>query len=184
MISLILGGARSGKSRYGLKLANQASEQGKSCVFIATAQAFDDEMQQRINRHKEERRADGIAWQLIESPLDLSTSLETHATANNFVLVDCLTLWLTNHLMQQSDYAVIKAQLLNTLQQLPGDVVLVSNEVGMGVIPADPLSRQFVDQAGWLHQALAELADEVVLVTAGIAQVLKSAHQVHEQGRS
>ncbi|WP_394203207.1 bifunctional adenosylcobinamide kinase/adenosylcobinamide-phosphate guanylyltransferase [Shewanella waksmanii] len=175
MITLVLGGARSGKSRYSLKLANIAAKQGKSCVFVATAQAFDDEMRQRIERHRQERETGETPWQVIETPMTLSDTLAQHGGAHQFVVVDCLTLWLTNHLVNHSDWQQVKAELLQTLMQTSADVVLVSNEVGLGVIPADPLSRRFVDEAGWLHQDLAQIADEVVLVTAGLPQRLKSA---------
>lgn len=174
MIHFILGGARSGKSRYGIAVAADYVAKGEHCLFVATAQAFDEEMALRIERHKMERDIDALPWQTIECPLDLSECLVTQAKNDRVILVDCLTLWLTNHLLNgKSDWPKVKAQFLHLLATLPGDIILISNEVGMGIVPADPLSRRFVDEAGWLHQAIAKLADEVVLVTAGLPMVLK-----------
>ncbi|MCG9697604.1 bifunctional adenosylcobinamide kinase/adenosylcobinamide-phosphate guanylyltransferase [Shewanella sp. Isolate11] len=190
MIHLILGGARSGKSSFALAQVEQYVAKGSSCLFIATAQGFDDEMQSRIARHRLEREVSDLPWQTIECPLDLNTCLTQHAKVGQVILVDCLTLWLTNQLLSEelqgdklqggelqdseSNWHEVKAELLNTLSTLQGDVLLVSNEVGCGVVPADPLSRRFVDEAGWLHQAIAEIADKVTLVTAGLPLSLKA----------
>ncbi|QYJ85545.1 bifunctional adenosylcobinamide kinase/adenosylcobinamide-phosphate guanylyltransferase [Shewanella mesophila] len=172
MIHFILGGARSGKSSYGLKLAANYVAKGDECLFVATAEAFDDEMACRIERHKIERAA--LAWKTFECPLDLSQCLIKQAKNDRVILVDCLTLWLTNHLLNpSSDWSQTKADFLRALSRLPGRIILISNEVGTGVVPGDPLSRRFVDEAGWLHQAIAKLADEVVLVTAGLPMILK-----------
>ncbi|GIU44589.1 bifunctional adenosylcobinamide kinase/adenosylcobinamide-phosphate guanylyltransferase [Shewanella algidipiscicola] len=174
MIHLVLGGARSGKSSHGVALVSHYVARGAEALFIATAQAFDDEMTARIARHQAERAGDEIAWRMLECPLDLSECLAQQAHAKQVILVDCLTLWLTNQLLSdEHDWPQVKAQLLATLTALPGDVILISNEVGSGIVPADPLSRRFVDEAGWLHQAIAALADEVTLVTAGLPMRLK-----------
>ena len=165
MRELILGGARSGKSRYAEQRALQSRLE---VVYFATAGAEDDEMQRRIVHHRERRPAD---WALVEEPLALAAALEYHAAAGRCLLVDCLTLWLSN-LLAAGDERLRneRGALLATLPGLPGRIVLVSNEVGQGVVP-----RRFVDEAGWLHQALAEYCEQVVFVTAGLAQTLKEA---------
>ena len=174
MIHFILGGARSGKSSYGLELAANYVAEGDECLFVATAEAFDDEMACRIERHKIERDSGTLAWKTFECPLDLSECLTKQAKNGQVILVDCLTLWLTNHLLNpSSDWTQVKADFLHALSTLPGRIIFISNEVGTGVVPGDPLSRRFVDEAGWLHQAIAKLADEVVLVTAGLPMRLK-----------
>ena len=177
MIHLVLGGARSGKSRHGVALVADYVAKGYECLFVATAQGLDEEMQARIARHQDERRWDGLPWQTLECPLDLSACIDNHAREKRVILVDCLTLWLSNQLLQ-GDWQQAKAALLSSLQSAPGSIVLISNEVGWGVVPADPLSRRFVDEAGWLHQAIAELADSVVLVSAGLPLYLKGAAAV------
>lgn len=170
MIHLILGGARSGKSRFA---ETTALASGQSLTCIATAQALDAEMQARIQHHQRERDA---AWVTVEEPLHLARALQQQASANRCIVVDCLTLWLTNLLLAgDACFEQERAALLAALPTLPGDILLVSNEVGWGVVPADPLSRRFVDEAGRLHQALAASADRVTLVVAGLPQVLKPA---------
>jgi adenosylcobinamide kinase/adenosylcobinamide-phosphate guanylyltransferase len=177
-IHLVLGGARSGKSRFAEQLA---SNSGQEVIYIATATVYDDEMQERINRHIYDRPKH---WQTVEEPIQLAKVLKHKAKPEACILVDCLTLWLTNLLMTEQNqntdesqglqsFAEFKAELLQTLPTLPGQVVLVSNEVGQGVVPLGELSRRFVDEAGWLHQEIAALADEVSFITAGIAQKLK-----------
>lgn len=168
MKHLVLGGARSGKSRFAEQSA-QAS--GKTLVYIATAQALDDEMQQRISHHQQQR---ATGWLTVEEPLALAATLQAQATANTCILVDCLTLWLTNLLLAgNAVFERERAALLASLPSLPGDLLLVSNEVGMGIVAADPLSRRFVDEAGRLHQALAQACDRVTLVAAGLPLTLK-----------
>lgn len=174
MLELILGGARSGKSRFA---EERALASGKQLVYLATAETRDREMSERVKLHQA-RRSD--QWSLIEEPLLLAEILKQHSRADNCILVDCLTLWLTNCLLQsekvQQDqvWQSERAKLLDTLQTLPGDVIFVSNEVGQGVVPMGELSRKFVDEAGWLHQDLAKLCDTVVFVVAGLPQFLKS----------
>jgi adenosylcobinamide kinase/adenosylcobinamide-phosphate guanylyltransferase len=169
MIELILGGARSGKSRLAEETALNS---GLKLIYIATAQALDEEMDQRIVHHQQRR---GEQWQLFEEPLALAASLKRFAASDTCILVDCLTLWLTNCLLSEDSDTLAdqRAQLLALIKQLPGHVIFVSNEVGQGVVPVDTLSRRFVDESGFLHQALAQQCDKVTFVTAGLAQVLK-----------
>jgi adenosylcobinamide kinase/adenosylcobinamide-phosphate guanylyltransferase len=166
---LILGGARSGKSR----LAEQkACDTRYEVLYIATAQAFDDEMNDRITRHKNDRPS---YWLTIEEPVYLAKAIIDNAKDAQVILVDCLTLWLSN-LLCMDDEAVFEEQkqaLLNVLGSVPGQLIMVSNEVGQGIVPDNPLARRFIDEAGWLHQALAEQCEQVTFVTAGIAQRLK-----------
>ncbi|WP_250656379.1 bifunctional adenosylcobinamide kinase/adenosylcobinamide-phosphate guanylyltransferase [Alkalimarinus coralli] len=169
MKELILGGARSGKSR----LAEQRAKATRQDVlYIATAQAFDREMDERIARHQGDRPAH---WGTVEEPVYLARALQSHAAENRTILVDCLTLWLSNLLCMDDSvlFGKEKQSLLDCVFSLPGHVILVSNEVGQGVIPDNALARRFVDEAGWLHQALAAQCDQVTFVTAGIAQQLK-----------
>lgn len=167
MLELILGGARSGKSRYA-----EARAQGADCVYIATATAGDGEMATRIAHHRDAR---GEHWRTIEEPLALAAVLAREAADGRCVLVDCLTLWLTNLLLSDDleAFARERAALLAWLPQHRGHIVFVSNEVGQGVVPMDALSRRFVDESGRLHQDLAAQCDRVVFVTAGLPQVLK-----------
>jgi len=167
---LILGGARSGKS----KLAEQAAEaSGLRRVYIATAQAGDAEMAQRIELHRQRR---GDQWQLIEEPIQLAQTLKEAAREDTCILVDCLTLWLSNCLFcgDENEWPRQRAALLEALPELPGQLIFVSNEISMGVIPMGEVTRQFVDEAGLLHQALAEICDRVTLSVAGLPHVLKS----------
>ena len=165
---LILGGARSGKSRYAERLA---LESGKETVYIATGWAGDEEMSARIARHREQRPQ---AWLTVEEPCALGKALQTHAAVNRCLIVDCLTLWLAN-LLEQGDgrFQQERGALLDTLPNLPGTLCLVSNEVGLGIVPINPLARRFVDEAGWLHQDLAQLCERVVWIAAGLPQILK-----------
>lgn len=171
MLELYLGGARSGKSRLA---EARAAASNAELIYIATATAGDSEMAERIAHHRQQREGGG--WTTIEAPEQLCSALSDQARAERCILVDCLTLWLSNWLMKDDDalWQQVKAEFLYCVQRLPGHVILVSNEVGQGVVPMGPLSRRFVDEAGRLHQELAALADRVVLVTAGLEQVLKS----------
>ncbi|EWH07534.1 adenosylcobinamide kinase [Pseudoalteromonas lipolytica SCSIO 04301] len=167
--TLILGGARSGKSRFAEQLA---SNSGKSIIYLATANAGDNEMAERIARHQLER--DG-RWQVIEEPLQLAKVLKEHGKADRCILVDCLTLWLSNCLCQHGEayWLEQKAALLDVLKEFPCEVIFVSNEVGHGIVPLGELSRQFVDHSGWLHQSLAKQVARVEFIIAGLAQTLK-----------
>ena len=168
-VTLILGGARSGKSRHGEALAEAGAE---SCVYLATAQAGDAEMVARIARHRQRR---GLRWTTIEEPFDLSGSLKLYCGPERVVLVDCLTLWLSNLLGADRDPEAETETLLAALPGLKGPVVFISNEVGQGIVPDNALARRFVDEAGHLHQALAAATDSVIFMTAGLPLILKGA---------
>ncbi|PCH61015.1 MAG: bifunctional adenosylcobinamide kinase/adenosylcobinamide-phosphate guanylyltransferase [Gammaproteobacteria bacterium] len=167
--TLILGGVRSGKSRLAERLAIKSS---LPVTYIATATAQDDEMRTRIAAHRVQRPDH---WYLIEEPIQLATVLEEHATAGHCVLVDCLTLWLTN-LLTAEDATLFereRAVLLAVLPRLAGQLILVSNETNMGVTPLGKLSRRYCDEAGCLHQELAQVCDQVILTVAGLPHILK-----------
>lgn len=169
MRSLILGGARSGKSALAERLA---IDSGREVVYIATAECRDGEMSERVAHHRARRPTQ---WRCIEEPLALADALQAHAREDHCVLVDCLTLWLSN-LLGSGDaerFAHERDALLATLPTLPGEIVLVSNEVGLGIVPLGELSRRFVDEAGRLHQVLAAQCERVVLVAAGLPMALK-----------
>lgn len=172
MLELILGGARSGKSRFAERLA---ADSGLAVTYIATSQPLDGEMTERIAHHRERRPAH---WTLVEEPLQLARLLREQAAANRCLLVDCLTLWLTNLLMldDAARLAEERDALLECLDGLPGRILLVSNETGLGVVPLGELTRRYVDEAGWLHQAVAERAQRVTFMVAGLPMTLKGAH--------
>ena len=165
MIALYLGGARSGKSRLAEAAARNS---GLTVHYLATAENHPS-MQQRILRHKIDRPA---AWQTHEVPFTLAATLQQYNQTGNLLLVDCLTLWLSNHLLR-GDLEMASQQLLATLPQLQAQLILVSNEVGAGLIPDDPLSQAFVSASGQLHQQIAALADQVWYCQAGFATPLK-----------
>ncbi|WP_445502524.1 bifunctional adenosylcobinamide kinase/adenosylcobinamide-phosphate guanylyltransferase [Microvirga sp. G4-2] len=166
---LVLGGARSGKSRTALELAEASSE---TRILIATAQGFDDEMRERIAHHRSERNP---SWETVEAPLDLIAALRANAGPDRIVLVDCLTLWLSNLLMNERDPSREVDALVDALTGIAGPVVLVSNEVGQGIVPATALGCSFRDHQGRLNQRIAEACDAVVLVAAGCPVLLKPA---------
>ena len=165
-VTLLLGGARSGKSRRALKLAEAAAPTRK---FIATAEALDDEMASRIAKHQADR---GQGWTTCEAPIDLIEALQRNVKPGQVVLVDCLTLWLSNLVHHDRNVDDEIRQLIDALA-LPGELILVSNEVGLGLVPNTPLGRSFRDQQGWLNQAVAEASDRVEFVAAGLPLVLK-----------
>jgi adenosylcobinamide kinase/adenosylcobinamide-phosphate guanylyltransferase len=167
MKALILGGARSGKSALAERLAG---ESGLAVTYIATATAGDAEMAERIAHHRSRRPS---AWEVAEEAVELANCLNKHAAPGRCLLVDCLTLWLTNILGDEETFRRERAELLETLPGLPGRIILVSNEVGMGIVPLGEMSRRFVDEAGRLHQELARLCDQVVFVAAGLPLVMK-----------
>ena len=173
MIELVLGGARSGKSRYA---EQQAIESAKQVIYIATAEAGDTEMELRIKRHRDDRPQH---WQTVEEPIKLAQVIQQYSDNNICLLVDCLTLWLTNILfsrqgeVQQVVFEQETEALFEALAGFSGRLILVSNEVGLGIVPMDKMTRRFVDEAGFLHQKIATLSDKVVMVTAGLPQVLK-----------
>jgi adenosylcobinamide kinase/adenosylcobinamide-phosphate guanylyltransferase len=169
---LILGGVRSGKSR----LAEQrARDSGLQVVYIATAIATGDvELEERIRRHRTCRPE---SWVVVEEPLALGQALRIHASEDRCLVVECLTLWLTNLLCNAPDsFERERLSLLETLPALSGDLILVSNETGLGVVPLGALSRRFVDASGELHQRLAAMSDRVTLAVAGLPFPLKGAH--------
>lgn len=161
-VTLVLGGARSGKSRHAEGLVTAF---GGPRVYIATARVWDDEMAERVARHRDDR---GPGWTTVEEPLNLTGALRAHAADGTGVLVDCLTLWLTNLMMAEADIEAETAALAAALAGLPGRIVLVSNEVGLGIVPDNALARRFRDHAGRLHQTVAALAPRVVLTVAGL----------------
>ncbi|KJK06294.1 MULTISPECIES: bifunctional adenosylcobinamide kinase/adenosylcobinamide-phosphate guanylyltransferase [Pseudomonas] len=169
MLNLILGGARSGKSRLAEQLAERS---GLAVTYIATSEPLDGEMNARVQLHRDRRPS---SWSLIEEPLALAQVLRTNAGAERCLLVDCLTLWLTNLLMLDNPERLLaeRMALLDCLVQLPGEIILVSNETGLGVVPLGELTRRYVDEAGWLHQAIAERCQRVVLTVAGLPLTLK-----------
>jgi len=166
-ITLVLGGARSGKSRYAERLVEDAARWGTYC---ATAEAGDAEMAERIAAHRARR---GSFWRTVEAPLALAAAIAAHAETDRPILVDCLTLWLSNLLLAGKQADEEAGALCSALRKAAGMVVLVSNEVGMGLVPETLLGRRFRDAAGRLNQDVAALADRVVFVAAGLPLVLK-----------
>jgi adenosylcobinamide kinase/adenosylcobinamide-phosphate guanylyltransferase len=173
MIELVLGGARSGKTHYA---EQQAIASKKQVIYIATAEAGDAEMANRIKGHQQSRPQQ---WQTVEEPIKLAKTIQHYSEKNICLLVDCLTLWLTNILfnkqgeIQQAVFERETKALFEVLTSYTGQVILVSNEVGLGVVAANKMTRQFVDEAGLLHQQLAKLSDKVVFITAGLPHILK-----------
>ena len=179
--TLVLGGARSGKSAYAEKLAGQS---GRDVVYIATARPSDGEMAARIAQHRSDRPQH---WLTIEESLHIADAIALHSTPDNVILVDCLTLWLSNLMFSGTgaypDVGAItlpalftdqRAALLGALQTAKGDVVLVSNEVGMGIVPMGAVSRCFTDEAGRLNQAVAAVCNRAVFIAAGLPLTLKA----------
>ncbi len=165
---LVLGGARSGKTGFAERLAMRA---GSKPAYLATAQALDAEMRDRVQSHKQQRQG---RFATIEEPLELAAAILTTARTHDVILVDCLTLWVTNLLMDNRDVAAAVEELLVTLSGLQSArVVLVSNEVGLGIVPDNALARMFRDLAGSAHQRLADICDDVYFVVAGLPMVLK-----------
>ena len=169
-VTLVLGGARSGKSLYAERCIKNISQQP---VYIATAEPGDPEMIKRIKRHRERR---GSSWQTVEESIDLVGVLKMHR--KSAILVDCLTLWLTNLILADYDVEESLSKLALELRQAEGSVFLVSNEVGSGIMPENALARKFCDVAGQMNQIIASEAASVVLVTAGIPQLLKVPQEV------
>ncbi|WP_102867797.1 bifunctional adenosylcobinamide kinase/adenosylcobinamide-phosphate guanylyltransferase [Pseudovibrio exalbescens] len=158
---LVTGGARSGKSRFAEALVADA---GFEKVYVATGQAFDAEMRSRIEQHKQDR---GSGWTTVEEPLALAEVLQRESRPDRAVLVDCLTLWLSNLMLEDRNIAEEVAKLGASLSFLRGPVVFVTNEVGQGIVPENALARRFRDEAGRLNQHIASLCERVVLVAAG-----------------
>ena len=168
---LIIGGAKSGKSRFALDFCQQT---GKELIFLATAQAKDQEMAERIRRHQKER---GRNWLTIEEPLDIVGRIREFDNPNTVILLDCLVLWMNNLYMKYGDdFKSIDQEidtLVNHLLKVRGLVVIVSNELGMSIIPDNPLAREFRDRIGILNQRIAGLSQKVVMMTAGLPLILK-----------
>jgi len=167
MKQLILGGARSGKSQLA---EARAKLTGKSLYYLATGSAGDTEMAARVSQHKISR---GKEWTLIEEQIQIAKTIESIDDKNHTIVVDCLTLWLSNCL-QKNELTEQKDNLIRLLPDIQADVIFVSNEVGSGIVPLGELSREFVDQSGWLHQELGKICDRVTLVVAGLPLELKN----------
>lgn len=166
-VSLVLGGARSGKSRHAEALARK--HKGRR-IYIATAEIIDEEMRARVTLHREQR---GLGWETLEVPLDLAGALGAADHPKSLTLVECVTVWINNLMYHGRDVAGEVKRLCELLPKLRGRVVLVSNEVGLGIVPDNALARAFRDEAGRANQALAAVADEVVFVAAGLPLALK-----------
>lgn len=166
-VILLLGGARSGKSSHAQTIAQAI---GGNLVYLATAQALDDEMSQRIARHREDR---GTAWRTIECPIDLPGAVTTEAQSGAVLLVDCLTLWASNLLLSDTDCDIATDRLIEAIAAATCPVIIVSNEVGQGIVPDNALARRFRDIAGTLNRRVAAEATEVFLMIAGLALRLK-----------
>ena len=164
-VTLVLGGVRSGKSRY----AQQLGEQAERVVFVATAHAGDDEMQRKIERHRDSRPAH---WKTVEEPLALAETIAQHGPGFDLMIIDCLTFFATNLLLQEADESPVE-RLCTALVEPPCSVVLVSNEVGSGVVPPYPLGRRFRDLLGEINQSVAKVSSDVLLLVAGLPLVLK-----------
>ncbi len=169
-VTLVLGGARSGKSAHAEALARGLRRAPRHACYLATGEARDDEMAERIAGHRSRR---GVVWTTHEEPLDIAPVLAAKARPGAPVLVDCLTLWLSNLMEAGRDIAAETAGLCAALAAAKGPVVLVSNEVGLGLVPDNRLARDFRDHAGRLHQAVGAVASDVVFVAAGLPLVLK-----------
>ncbi len=178
-VVLVLGGARSGKTAWALKEAERrllqyrhtvaSAHVGSYALYVATAQPLDAEMQERIQRHREER---GELWHTIEEPVDLSRCI-LNSGRYPVVLLDCLTMWVSNLMTCEMPLDHVFSELCTVLRQMPNQIIMVSNEVGLGIVPDNPLARRFRDAAGRLHQGIAAIADEVFFVAAGIAMQMK-----------
>lgn len=164
---LVLGGARSGKSRYA---QHRAEALPGALVYLATAQAFDEEMRERIALHRTDR---GLRWSTVEAPLDLAEAISAFSWPDTVVLVDCLTLWASNLLLAEQDAEVATQALVRAVTMASGPVILVANEVGLGIVPDNALARRFRDIAGRMNQTLAQAVDSVIFVAAGLPLVLK-----------
>lgn len=174
-IVLIVGGCRSGKSRYALELGSQVAE--KDNIFIATLVPGDNEMKARVRRHQKEREQH---WKTVEAPIRLPEAVNDHGLKGNVVVVDCLTLWLSNLLLESDDPQRIEEQiheLIQALETAPCPIFLVSNEVGTGIVPQNRLARLFRDMAGLANQKVASCADSVVWMVAGVPVPIKGGNK-------
>jgi adenosylcobinamide kinase/adenosylcobinamide-phosphate guanylyltransferase len=166
-LTFVLGGARSGKSRYAEGLVMDCAP---PWVYVATAEAYDDEMTVRIAEHR--HRRDG-RWRTVEAPVDLPAAIIAHAREGQAVLIDCLTLWLSNVMLAGRDSVAEQQRLIAALSNASGPVVVVSNEVGFGIVPDNALARKFRDAQGRVNMQVAAIADRAVLIAAGLPLILK-----------
>ena len=164
---LVLGGARSGKSRYAQARAEALDGE---LVFVATAQALDTEMTERIARHRADR---GPRWVTVEAPVELAAAIRAESREGRVLLIDCLTLWTTNLLLAERDIPAATEELITAIADAAGPLILVANEVGLGIVPDNALARRFRDEAGRVNQGLAAAVDGVVFVAAGLPLKLK-----------
>ena len=163
--TLVLGGARSGKSRYAQRAAEAAAaSSGANPIAVVTAETYDDEMAERVTNHREER---GDVWDTIEAPLNLPQAIAA-LKDDDVAVIDCMTLWLTNVMLADKDIGQQTRELLTALTSTQAEIWVVSNEIGWGIVPDNALARRFRDEAGWLNQALAESAAQSVLIVAGM----------------
>jgi len=169
---LVIGGCRSGKSRHALELAEKIS--GSKRIFIATCMPLDDEMKERIDRHKKERDK---SWTTIEAPVELPEVINGNSREGDVILIDCLTLWINNILMETESTGIIDdhiQKLIIALKEAKCPIIMVSNEVGAGIVPENRLARQFRDLAGFTNQKVAECVESVIWMVAGIPVIIKS----------
>ncbi len=168
---LVLGGARSGKSRFAQAQAEAQVEASPGrLVYIATAEALDAEMEERIARHRDDR---GPCWQTVEAPLELAAAIAAESRPDRVLLVDCLTLWASNLMVAERDVFPAIAELTAAISEAPGKIILVSNEIGLGIVPENALARRFRDVAGEINQAAAACVDSAILMVAGLPITLK-----------
>lgn len=169
--TLVIGGCRSGKSSHALKLADQAG--GRRKIFVATCVPHDTEMLKRVEDHRKER---GAEWQTIEEPVEIAQVIASHGSGAGVVLIDCLTLWVSNLLLQTEDITYVQSktrELAAAVEKSACPVILVTNEVGLGVVPENRLARLFRDAAGFVNQTIAAACRQVILTVAGIAVTIK-----------
>ena len=164
----VLGGARSGKSRYAQARAEATAHRP---IFIATAQAYDGEMEDRIARHREER---GSRWDTIEAPIELAAGIDQYTAPDTILLVDCLTLWTSNLMLAERDIAAATENVIDAIVNAHGPIILVSNEVGLGIVPDNALARRFRDAAGIVNQQVAAAANEVQFLVSGLPLAVKT----------
>ena len=169
-LSLVIGGTRSGKSAYAEKLALEHDR----CVYLATAESSDEEMRQRIATHRARRDERAQRWRTVEAPIELAAAIRHECAPQQCLLVDCLTVWLGNLMHYERDIDSAREALLESLADASGSIVLVANEVGLGIVPDNAQARRFRDHAGMLNQAVAAAADRVVFIAAGLPMVLKN----------
>ena len=174
-IQFILGGARSGKSQYAENLATKLfydeDNDATKLVYVATGKVFDEEMRLRVDQHKARR---GSEWELCEAPIEFPTAIKDIDHSNTIFLVDCLSIWTTNLLVNNINTYTYRNNLINVINALKGQIILVSSETGLGIVPDNKLSRQFRDANGLTNQAIARAAESVFFLIAGIPQIIKT----------